>query len=158
MMPSIEQNSLNHREPISFITLLGRKTILFLFFSSLDERMSSNESTAPYDELEAFDSIWQALRWTQIRKRLPVCFKKTLHNRYMLANVIYVVYAICLLVIDFHPTFSASSSSSNVSESEFISPLDQPVVMNQAANHFYIGTYSIVSVKPINGCSPLDEF
>ena len=97
----------------------------------------SDDSTAPYNELEAFDSIWQALRWTQIRKRVPVCFKKTLHNRYMLANLIYVFYATCLLVIDFHPTFAAPSG--NDTEDESISPLDQPVLMNEDANRFYIG-------------------
>ena len=102
--------------------------------------MNADDSTAPYNELEAFDSLWQALRWTQIRKRVPICFKKTLYNRYMLANLIYLVYAACLLAIDFHPTFAVESL--NDTDDESISPLDQPISMNEAANRFYIGKES----------------
>ncbi|CAF1478815.1 unnamed protein product, partial [Adineta steineri] len=32
----------------------------------------ANDPTASYNELESFDSIWQALRWKQIRTRVPV--------------------------------------------------------------------------------------
>ena len=50
-----------------------------------------NDPTAPFNELESFDSIFDALRWQQIRKRIPICFYKTLRNRYFLANFVYLV-------------------------------------------------------------------
>jgi hypothetical protein len=50
-----------------------------------------NDPTAPFNELESFDSLWRALRWKQIKKRVPICFKKTLHNRYFFANLVYLV-------------------------------------------------------------------
>lgn len=50
-----------------------------------------NDPTAPFNELEAFDSIWQALNWKQIKKRIPLAIKKTSHNRYFLANFVYLV-------------------------------------------------------------------
>lgn len=102
---------------------------------------SIEDETEPYDELEAFDSLWQALQWSHIRKRVPVCFKKTLHNRYILANIIYIGYTIGLLFIDFHPYFTSlpESNSDGESSNETLSPLDQPVLMNESANRFYIG-------------------
>ena len=105
--------------------------------------MDTDDSTAPYQELEAFDSIWQALRWQQVRKRVPVCFKKTLRNRYMLANLIYVGYAIGLLVIDFNADLNPSTQSSSTETTEETgSPLDQPVSMSELANRIYIGNVS----------------
>ena len=50
-----------------------------------------NDPTAPFNELESFDSAWQALSWKQIRKRIPVAAKKTLKNRYFFANFVYLV-------------------------------------------------------------------
>ena len=50
-----------------------------------------NDPTAPFNELEAFDSLFQALKWKQIKKRIPICFKKTLSNRYFFANFVYLV-------------------------------------------------------------------
>ncbi len=50
-----------------------------------------NDPTAPFNELEAFDSIFYAFKWKQIKKRIPVCFKKTLRNRYFFANLVYLV-------------------------------------------------------------------
>jgi hypothetical protein len=50
-----------------------------------------NDPTAPFNELESFDSIWQALKWKQIKKRIPISFKKTLQNRYFFANLVYLV-------------------------------------------------------------------
>jgi hypothetical protein len=50
-----------------------------------------NDPTAPFNELEAFDSIFQALKWKQIKKRLPICIKKTFQNRYFFANSVYLV-------------------------------------------------------------------
>ena len=49
------------------------------------------DPTASFNELEPFDSLWQALKWTQVKKRLPICFKKTIRNRYFLANIVYLV-------------------------------------------------------------------
>ncbi|CAF1542019.1 unnamed protein product [Rotaria sordida] len=60
-----------------------------------------NDPTAPFNELEAFDSIWQALKWKQIKKRVPIYFKKTLSNRYFLANLVYLFYAIGIIIIDY---------------------------------------------------------
>jgi hypothetical protein len=98
----------------------------------------AHDPTAPYYELEAFHSLWDALRWKHVRKRVPVCFKKTLYNRYMLANLIYLGYTIALLIIDFHPDLSATSST-EVSNETIASPLDQPVAMNDYTNRLYIG-------------------
>jgi hypothetical protein len=72
-----------------------------------------DDPTAPFNETQAFDSIWQALRWKQIRTRVPVCFRKTIRSRYMLANLVYLGYAIGILIIDFNPTVNGSSSSSS---------------------------------------------
>ncbi|CAF3907685.1 unnamed protein product, partial [Rotaria sordida] len=101
-----------------------------------------NSTTAPFNELEAFDSMWDALRWKHLRKRVPICFKKTLHNRYMLVNLIYLGYTITLLVIDFYPGFNSNSSDTSITmeESNYtISILDQPVIMNEYVNRVYIG-------------------
>lgn len=50
-----------------------------------------NDPSAPFNELESFDSIWQALTWTQIKKRVPICARKTIRNRYFFANMVYLV-------------------------------------------------------------------
>lgn len=94
------------------------------------------DPSAPFYELEAFDSIWQGLRWKQIRTRLPVCAKKLLHSRYMLANLVYLGYAIGILVINNDPSlYGGSSSNGTVSDL----PLDQPVDGSPRVNHLYIG-------------------
>ncbi|CAF3879931.1 unnamed protein product [Rotaria sp. Silwood1] len=102
-----------------------------------------DDLTAPYYELEAFDSIRDALRWKHIRKRVPICFKKTLYNRYMLANLVYLGYTIALLMIDFNPDFNSNSSDTSTTTKEqsndTISILDQPVFMNDYVNRLYIG-------------------
>lgn len=60
-----------------------------------------NDPTAPFNELESFDSIWNALKWKQIKKRIPICLKKTLRNRYFLANLVYLVtYFLLLFLLD----------------------------------------------------------
>lgn len=94
----------------------------------------------PIHELEAFDSIWQGLRYQQIRKRVPVCFKSTIRSRYMLANLVYLVYAIGILIIDFNPDVNGSSSS-NSSCGDPLSPvsLDDPAGNVPLVNRFYIG-------------------
>ncbi|CAF1408967.1 unnamed protein product [Adineta ricciae] len=68
-----------------------------------------NDPTAPFNELEAFDSLWAALTWTQIKKRVPICFKKTIHNRYFLANFVYLLYAIGIMIIDYDPWINGSA-------------------------------------------------
>ncbi|CAF0866269.1 unnamed protein product [Rotaria sordida] len=101
----------------------------------------ANDLTAPYNELETFDSIWDALRWKHLQKRVPICFKKTLYNRYMIANLVYLGYTIALLVIDFYPGFNSNSSDISITmeESNYtISILDQPVIMNEYVNRLYI--------------------
>jgi hypothetical protein len=94
----------------------------------------------PIQESEAFDSIWQALRWEQIRKRAPVCFKHTIRSRYMLANLVYLVYATGILIIDFNPYFNGSDNSTlTCNESSTAEGLDQEVCAVPATNRFYIG-------------------
>ncbi|CAF3921077.1 unnamed protein product [Adineta steineri] len=68
-----------------------------------------NDPTAPFNELESFDSIWEALKWQQIKKRIPICFKKSLYNRYFFANLVYLFYAIGILVIDYDPWLNGSA-------------------------------------------------
>ena len=62
-----------------------------------------NDPTAPFNELEAFDSIFHALKWTQVRKRIPICLRKTLQNRYFFANFVYLVrrYLLIIIFIDY---------------------------------------------------------
>jgi hypothetical protein len=102
-----------------------------------------NDLTAPYDELEAFSSLWDALRWRHIRNRVPICFKKSLYNRYMLANVIYLGYSIVVLVIDFHPAFNSEPLTDRNSTTDTCSQttptLDEPVFRNESVNRIYIG-------------------
>ncbi|CAF1554018.1 unnamed protein product, partial [Didymodactylos carnosus] len=43
-----------------------------------------------YEELTTFNSLWQALSWSEIKIRLPVCFSRTIRNWYMLANIVYL--------------------------------------------------------------------
>jgi len=115
----------------------------------------TDDPTAPFHELEAFDYFWQALRWKQIRTRVPICFKKTIRNRYMLANLVYLGYAIGILIIDFNPSLNGSSASSSsstdnvtdsndssISTTTSISPLDESVDNIPLVNRLYIGKQS----------------
>lgn len=106
-----------------------------------------DDSTAPYYEKEIFTSMWDALRWRHVRQRVPVCFRKTLRNRYMLANLIYLGYTIGLLIVDFHPDFSSPAAEVACTNETVVelAPLDQPVQMNEYANRIYIGRASRVS-------------
>lgn len=114
----------------------------------------TEDPTAPFNEFQSFDSIWEALRWREIRTRVPVCLKKTIRSRYMLANLVYLGYAIGILIIDFNPTVNGSSSSSSSSsddvidtmndtitttEAASISILDEPVYSVPLVNRLYIG-------------------
>jgi hypothetical protein len=99
--------------------------------------------TEPFYELEAFNSIWQALRWKQVRTRVPICFKKTIRNRYMLANLVYLGYAIGILIIDFNPIVNGSSGDdttdlcSNTTTTTVT--LDDPAGNVPLVNRLYIG-------------------
>ncbi|CAF0872688.1 unnamed protein product [Rotaria sp. Silwood1] len=65
-----------------------------------------NDPTAPFNELEVFDSFWHALTWKQIKKRIPICASKTVRNRYFLSNIVYLIYAIGIMLIDFSPAIN----------------------------------------------------
>ncbi|CAF4004532.1 unnamed protein product [Adineta steineri] len=103
----------------------------------------------PYVEYEAFNSIVDALQWKHIRKRAPICFRKSLHNRYMLANLVYLGYTIGLLIIDFNPAFTGSSSLETLTTAIInetfdetttpLSILDEPVYTDDYVNKIYIG-------------------
>lgn len=116
-------------------------------FNSRDENVT--DLTASFYELEPFDSILQALKWQQLKRRLPLCIKKTLRNRFMLPNIIYVGYAIGLLVIDFHEYFDTESNNtlswnvSNGSNASVIRALilSQPIQNNMLVNQLYIGKF-----------------
>ncbi|CAF1931857.1 unnamed protein product [Rotaria magnacalcarata] len=72
-----------------------------------------NDPTAPFNELETFDSLWEALTWKQIKKRVPICAQKTRYNRYFLANLVYLIYAIGILLIDFYPRSYSDAEAGN---------------------------------------------
>jgi hypothetical protein len=116
-------------------------------FNSRDENIS--DLTASFYELEPFDSIVHALQWKQIKRRLPLCVKKTLRNRFMLPNVIYVGYAIGLLIIDFNESFDTVSNNTSGDNATGISNgsrvrtsiLNQPIQNNPYANQLYIGKF-----------------
>ena len=100
----------------------------------------SGDPTAPVNETEVFHSIWEALRWKQIRARVPVCFKKTIRSRYMLANLVYLGYAIGILIIDFNPVVNGTADS-NVSCPAMPPALDDPLTPNDIANKMYLGKF-----------------
>ena len=101
-----------------------------------------NDYTAPFYEAEAFDSIWEALRWRHVRARVPFCLKKTLRSRYMLANLIYLGYAIGILIVDFNSTVNGSSNDNTTAScnSTAYSGLDQPICNSSLVTRLYIGT------------------
>lgn len=98
--------------------------------------LDDKELTAPFDEYQPFSSIWQALQWKHIRVRVPTCCKRLLHSRYMLANVVYLLYSISILFINFHPSFNQTSSHVSFSTEK---TLDEPVTTNPIINRCYIG-------------------
>jgi len=105
---------------------------------NLTVKIQEDDVTAPCYELEVFDSMWDALRWKHVRKRIPICFKKSLYNRYTVANLIYLGYTIALLIIDFHPDFAVQYDINSTLETS-VTILDQPVVINEYVNNIYIG-------------------
>ncbi len=101
----------------------------------------TEDLTAPFYDVEAFDSIWQALKWKHVRARVPICAKKTIRSRYFIANLVYFVYAIGILIIDFNPYVNGSADINTTSLCDDTSDLG----LNQSAgnvplvNRFYIG-------------------
>ncbi|CAF1546852.1 unnamed protein product [Adineta ricciae] len=97
--------------------------------------------TIPYNEIEVFHSIWDALRWKHIRRRVPICFKKTIRSRYMLANLVYLGYTIGFLVADFSfPINASTDETSNISDSTAVMTtaiLDQPAGDPPVVNKMY---------------------
>ena len=99
----------------------------------------NDDLTAPFYEAEEFHSIWEAIKWKHVRARVPVCFKKILRSRYMLANLVYLIYTIGFIVIDFNFPVNASPDSTSTNSTETISDtttvtisiLDQPAEMFQ---------------------------
>ena len=69
--------------------------------------------TSPVHELQSFNSVFHALQWKYIRARMPICWKRLLQSRYMLANIVYFVYSIGILIINFHPSFNQNPHSIN---------------------------------------------
>jgi hypothetical protein len=106
--------------------------------------------TAPDNEVQPFDSFWQALGWQQVRARAPLCLKKTLRNRYMLANLVYLGYTIGMLIIDFDSTVNGSTDTVSVNDTTTGadttaapgSVLDQAVNEFPLVNRLYVGEYS----------------
>ena len=83
------------------------------------------DASAPFFELQSFDSICTALQWRYVRTRVPLCWTKVLRSRYMLANLVYLVYSIGILLINFHPIFNTPVD-------------DQPVGNTPRVNRYYI--------------------
>lgn len=124
---------------------MSRKRVVRRIFNNRDENIS--DLTSSLYELEPFDSIVQALRWSQIKRRLPSCIKKTLHNRFMLPNLLYVGYAAGLVIIDFDEDLNpppnnvlneTMKNSFNASELRMFL-LNQPIDNNPLTNQLYIG-------------------
>lgn len=108
--------------------------------NNLNDDDEVNDPTKPYNDTEVFRTIWEALTWKHIRTRVPICFKNSIRSRYMLANFVYLGYAIGILVIDFSPSFNGGTSSSCDNQStDTGSILDQPVENNPYVNNLYIG-------------------
>jgi hypothetical protein len=124
---------------------MSSKPVIRRIFNARDEHIS--DVSASFYELEPFDSILQALQYHQIKRRLPLCVKKTLHNRFMMPNIIYVVYAVGLLVIDFHQSFDSGLNSTLNTNSPSLSNgskvltsiLEQPIQNDPFVNQLYIG-------------------
>ncbi len=102
----------------------------------------SDDSTAPFYETEVFHSIWEALKWKHVRARVPVCFKKTIRSRYMLANLIYLGYTIGILITDFNfPVNASTDDTENTTETTtvVIPILDQAAGDEPIVNRLYFG-------------------
>jgi hypothetical protein len=93
--------------------------------------LDNKDLTTPVYELQSFSSICQALQWKYVRARVPICWKKLLHSRYMLANIVYLIYSIGFLVINFHPSFNEKSTAASV-------PTSKTLYINQNISQYYI--------------------
>ena len=124
----------------------GRKGIYQSFFLLLLRAMhlgqptstppaDEKDATAPFCELQSFDSICTALQWKYVRARVPLCWSKVLRSRYMLANLVYLVYSIGILFINFHPIFNTPTDETPASLPTL---LDQPVGNTSLVNRYYI--------------------
>ncbi len=118
-----------------------------------------NDPTTPFNETESFHSIWEALRWKQIRTRVPVCFKKTIRSRYMLANLVYLGYTIGFLVADFSFPMNASTNTTSTDDTSNISYttqmtttsiLDQPAGDPPVVNKLYFSKFRLIRFSRIN--------
>ena len=105
----------------------------FLTSESFNEE---KDLSAPFYELQSFDSIFTALQWQHIRIRLPICARKLLHSRYMLANIVYLIYSIGILMINFHPIFNNDVESNPINNRS--NPLDEIIENNLLVNRSYI--------------------
>lgn len=116
-----------------------------------------NDPTAPFNDVEVFHSIWDALRWKHVRARVPVCLKKTIRSRYMLANLVYLGYTIGFLVADFGfpmnvstNTTSTDDDTSNMSDTTMmimtmtIPILDQPAGDPPTVNTLYFSKFEFI--------------
>jgi hypothetical protein len=103
----------------------------------------TDDSIESFYETEVFYSIWEALKWKHVRTRVPVCFKKTIRSRYMLANLVYLGYAIGIIIIDFNFTSHGSTDTTSTNHAEnttvVISILDQPAADKPIVNRLYFG-------------------
>jgi len=107
----------------------------------------TDDLTAPFYETEVFYSIWEALKWKHVRARLPVCFKKTIRSRYMLANLIYLGYTIGILITDFNFPVNVSTGTTSTNDTANITEtttvvipiLDQPAGDEPIVNRLYFG-------------------
>ncbi|CAF0722958.1 unnamed protein product [Adineta steineri] len=110
-----------------------------------------DDPTAPFYETEVFHSVWDALRWKHVRARAPMCFKKIIRRRYMLANLVYLAYTIGFLVVDYNfpvnlpDDMTSDNSTENISTTTtIITPiLDQSAGDPPIVNKLYFG-FSIV--------------
>jgi hypothetical protein len=98
--------------------------------------LDDKDLTTPFYELQSFDSFWEALRWKYVRARIPICWKKLVHSRYMLANLVYLVYSIGILMINFHSDVNETTNDISLSTKRI---LDQPVGTTPYVNRYYIG-------------------
>ena len=105
----------------------------------------TEDPTAPFYEQQAFDSIWHGLKWKQIRTRVPICFHKTIRSRYMLANIVFLGYAIGILIIDFDTSLSESADNSGAeinggsTTTTSIATLDESITSAPLINRLYFG-------------------
>jgi len=107
----------------------------------------TDDLTAPFYETEVFYSIWEALKWKHVRARVPVCFKKTIRSRYMLANLIYLGYTIGILITDFNFPVNVSTGTTSTNDTANITEtttvvipiLDQPAGDEPIVNRLYFG-------------------